>query len=207
MQGACPVSGVVRFLGCAEATMNRFDWLSLLAGSAISLGLLEPGFGATAQDKGDVVELGGLKSQVPAGWVAEQPDEPQCYKQYRLEPVGDDKEGPRLTVEFLGKGRGSSAGEYVKRWVGSFFPPEGKKMDDVAKVRELRVRGAAVTYLDVRGDYKGSPGDPSTPRQDYRLLGVYFDTPRGPYVIRLFGPADTVEFYRAGFEDWVKGFQ
>jgi hypothetical protein len=77
----------------------------------------------------------------------------------------------------------------------------------VAKVRKLKVRGAAVTYLDVRGDYKGIPGDPATPRENYRLLGVYFATPQGPYLIRLFGPADTVEFYRKGFEDWVKEFK
>jgi hypothetical protein len=187
--------------------MNRFDWLALLTGSVTGLGLLGLGFGATTQDRGDVVELGGLKSRVPADWVGEKPGEPQGTKQYRLEPVGDDKEGARLTVEFVGNGKGGTAGEYVKRWEGSFFPPEGKQMGEVAKVRELRVGGAAVTYLDVRGDYKGSPGDPTSPRQDFRLVGVYFDTPQGPYLIRLFGPAGTVEFYRAGFEDWMKGFK
>jgi hypothetical protein len=28
-----------------------------------------------------------------------------------------------------------------------------------------------------------------------------------PRRIRLFGPADTVAFYRKGFEDWVKAFK
>src|SRR5262245_45725618 len=116
MLGACPVPGGVRFLVCAEGTMNRFDWISLLAGSAISLGILEPGPGATAQDKGEVVELGGLKSRVPAGWVAVKPDQPQFVMQYRLDPINDDKEDARLTVEFLGNRKGGTAGESVKLW-------------------------------------------------------------------------------------------
>ncbi len=73
--------------------------------------------------------------------------------------------------------------------------------------RKLDVNGFAVTYVDVRGDYKGVPGDLTTPRENYRLLGVYFPTEEGPYLIRLFGPADTVEFYRIGFDHWIKAFK
>jgi hypothetical protein len=187
--------------------MSRFDWLALLAGGAIGLGALETGPGAAAQDRGEAVELGGLTSRVPAGWAGERPDDPRYHRQYRLGPVGNDKEDARLTVEPLGTGRARPAGEYVRRWQEGFLPPEGRTMGEAARVRGLRVGGAAATYLDVRGDYKGVPGDPTSPRPDYRLLGVYLETPRGPYLIRLFGPADTVEFYRQDFEGWVKGFK
>jgi hypothetical protein len=187
--------------------MNRPYWLLFPASIVICLGLLGPGFWARAQDRGDVVELGKLKSWVPADWAKEKPDGPSGYRQYRLQPVGDDKEDARLTIHFLEEGSDDSAAKQVQRWKEMFLPPEGKKLDDVAKVRELKVRGAVVTYLDVHGDYKGSPGNPATPRQNYRLLGVYFAAPQGPYLIRLFGPADTVEFYRKGFEDWVQAFK
>jgi hypothetical protein len=187
--------------------MKRPDRLLFPASVAICFGLLGPAFWARAQDTGEVIELGKLKSRVPAGWAKEKPYGPSVYKQYRLEPVGDDKEDARLTIDFLGKGNGDSAEKQVERWKAMFLPPEGKKRDGVARIRELRVGGAAVTYLDVRGDYKGIAGNPATPRQNYRLLGIYFATPQGPYLIRLFGPADTVEFYRKTFEDWVKGFK
>ncbi len=186
---------------------NYLFWLPLLAWSAISLALQGPGLWARDPNRGDVVELGSLKSRVPAEWLEEKPDEAPCYKQYRLEPVNDDKDDARVTVWFLGNGKGSTAAEYVKRWQGMFLPPEGKTMHEAAKVRRLTVNGAAVTYLDVRGDYKGIPGNDATPRQNFRLLGVYLDTPKGAYMIRLWGPADTVEFYREGFEDWVKAFK
>jgi hypothetical protein len=182
-------------------------WLPLLAWGAISLALPGPGLWARDRNRGEVVELGGLKSRVPAGWVEEKPDDPQVYKQYRLGAVGEDKEDARLTIHFLGKENGDSAEKQVENWKAMFLPPEGKKLNNVAKVRKLDVRGATVTYLDVRGDYKGIPGNPATPRQNFRLLGVYFDTPQGPYLIRLFGPADTAKFYRKGFEDWVKVFK
>jgi hypothetical protein len=187
--------------------MNRPYWSLFPASLAICLGLVGPGCLVRAQDRGEVVELGKLKSRVPADWAREKPDEPSGYKQYRLEPVGDDKDHARLTIDFLGKGSGYSAAKQVERWKGMFLPPEGKKRAGVAKVRELKVGGATVTYLDVRGDYKGIPGDPAAPRENYRLLGVYFSTPQGPYRIRVFGPADTVEFYRKGFEEWVKAFK
>ena len=85
--------------------MSRFDWLALLAGGAIGLGALETGPGAAAQDRGEAVELGGLTSRVPAGWAGERPDDPRYHRQYRLGPVGNDKEDARLTVEPLGTGR------------------------------------------------------------------------------------------------------
>ena len=177
------------------------------ASLAICLGVLGPGSWATAQERGEVVELGKLKSRVPVDWAREKPDDPSSYRQYRLEAVGDDKDDARLTIDFLGKGSGDSAEKQVERWKAMFLPPQGKKRDDMAKVRKLNVGGATVTYLDVRGDYKGIPGSPTTPRQNHRLLGVYFATPEGPYVIRLFGPAQTVEYYRQEFEDWVKAFK
>ena len=177
------------------------------ASMAFSLGLLGPGLWARAQDRGEVVELGKLKSRVPADWAAVKPDDRSGYKQYRLGPVGDDIDHASLTMDFVGKGRGDNAAEQIERWNAMFLPPAGKKLDDVARVRKLQVGGAAVTYLDIHGDYKGLPGNPATPRQNYRLLGVYFATPQGPCLIRLFGPADTVEFYRKGFEDWVEAFK
>jgi hypothetical protein len=181
-------------------------WLLLGAWSVIGFLAGEPALWARGPH-GGIVELGSLKSRVPAYWVEVSPDSARWQKQYRLEPVNDDKEPARLTVSSLGKGKGPNAVEYVMARLEMWFPPAGKTMRQAAKVRELSVRGASVTYLDVRGDYKGIPGNDTTPRQNYRLLGVYFDTPKGAYLVCLFGPADTLGFYRHEFEDFVKAFK
>jgi hypothetical protein len=59
----------------------------------------------------------------------------------------------------------------------------------VSKVQEFRVGDARLTYVEIRGDYKGIPGDNTTPLPNFALLDVYFDTAKGAYLIRLFGPA------------------
>ncbi len=187
--------------------MNRLDALVLPVSVASCLLLLGHGFLLGAQDAGEVVELGKLKSRVPTTWVQEDPYKPSYYRQYRLEPIGDDKDNACVIIEPVGKGSGESAEKQVEHWKTMFLPRNGKKLEDVVKVRKVPVSGVAVTYVDVRGDYKGIPGDFATPRENYRLLGVYFPVPEKPYLIRLFGPADTVAFYRKGFEDWVTAFK
>jgi hypothetical protein len=186
---------------------NALSWLPLVILSALPLALQCPSLWARSPSPGDVVELGDLKSRVPADWVEEEPYKARYYKQYRLEPIDDDKDYAQVTIRFLGKGNHDTAAAQVQRWKAMFFPPKGNTIREAARVRQLKINGAAATYLDVRGDYKGIPGDNASPRQNFRLLGIYLDTPKGPYTICMFGPAATVEFYRKQFEDWVKAFK
>src|SRR5436305_235995 len=86
-----------------------------------------------ANRKGTVVTLDGLKSQTPADWVEEPTTSQMRVKQFRLPAVANDKDNAELTIFFFGAGSGGSADENVKRWKSMFVPPEGKKIDDVAK--------------------------------------------------------------------------
>ena len=38
------------------------------------------------------------------------------------------------------------------------------------------------------------------------MVAIYFEG-NDPYQIRLTGPAATVEHYKKGFDEWVKGFK
>jgi hypothetical protein len=162
--------------------------------------------------RGTVVTLDGLKSQTPSDWVEEPTTSQMRIKQFRLPAVGNDKDNAELTIFFFGTGGGGSAEENVKRWKGMFVPPEGKKIDDVAKVDKMKVGDVNLTYLDVQGTYlfKDQPFNPNsstTRRPNYRMLGVVFESKNGPYFMRLVGPADTVVHYKKGFEDWLKAFK
>jgi hypothetical protein len=188
--------------------MRRYFYaMTLLAWSSIGFGLQQPGPAPVAPKMDGVVNLGGLKSRAPADWMEEKPDNPACYKQYWLEPVNDDKYPGQVTVCLVGTGKGQTAQDHVSRWKNMFLPPEGETIQQAAQVRQLNVNGAKATYLDIRGDLKGIPGDNSSPRENFRLLGVYLNTPKGPYVIRMLGPDGTVRFYRSEFEQWVKAFK
>jgi hypothetical protein len=181
------------------------NWLLLAAWGAISLALPGPALWAKDPNGGEVVEVGRLTFRVPAGWMDDTPDGALGYRMYRLEPAVDDKEDALVTVRFLGKREGGTAADFVDRWRKMFFPPQGRTMVAALEVRDLKVTGATATYLDVRGDYRGIPGNPNTPREHFRLLGVYFETPKGAYVATMLGPHDTVGFYRKEFERWLKG--
>ena len=110
--------------------------------------------------KGVVVDLDGLKSQTPTDWKEEEPSNRMRYLQFRLPKKGDDKDNAELIVF---KGLGGDAQANVKRWKDQFVPPEGKTIDEAAKVEEIKIGGHPATYLDMRGSYlfKFPPFDPN----------------------------------------------
>jgi hypothetical protein len=161
------------------------------------------------KDKGTVIELDGQRSAVPADWKQQETTSQMRYAQFRLPKKGDDKYDAEVVIF---RGLGGSAKANVDRWKGLFTPPEGKSIDDVAKVEEIKVGGHPAVYLDVQGTYlmKTRPFDPNDKgekRPDYRLLGVQVEGPKTVYHIRLVGPARTVEAYKRGFDEWLKNFK
>jgi hypothetical protein len=159
--------------------------------------------------KGVVVDLDGLKSTTPSDWKEETPSNRMRFMQFRLPKKGDDKEDAELVL-FKGLGGGSKAN--IQRWKDSFIPPEGKKIDDVAEVKEIKIGGSPAIYLDVQGTYKVklqpfNPRSKEEKKPNYRMLAIYFDGPQDVYQIKLTGPAKTVEAYKKGFDEWVKNFK
>lgn len=165
--------------------------------------------GDKEKGKGVVVDMDGLKSTTPGDWKEEAPANRMRFMQFRLPKKGSDKEDAELVI-FKGLGGGSKAN--VQRWKDSFLPPEGKKIDDVAEVKEIKIGDRPAIYLDIQGTYnvKLQPFNPrskSEKKSNYRMLAIYFDGPKDIYQIKLTGPAKTVEAYKKGFDEWVKGFK
>jgi len=155
------------------------------------------------------VEIGGLKSTPPANWKDKATTSQLQVKAFTLPGTEGGKDDATLTVYFF-QGQGGGVEENVKRWKGMFQPPAGKNIDDVAKTEELTVGGAKVTVLDVSGTYlfKARPMDTQAePRPDHRMLAVFFPTAKGPYYMRLVGPAKTVAAHEKGFLEWLKNFK
>ncbi len=193
--------------------MNRIicalAWMTGLAGILAFLG--QPPASATEQDanKGTVVELGGMKSRAPSTWVEQPPENTMRLAQFKLPKVEGDKRDGELVIF---KGIGGSAKDNINRWKQQFRPPEGKDIDQVAKVTEMKVGSAHLMYLEISGTYlfKFPPFDPNAkvqPLANYRMLGVVFDTKEAPYHIKLVGPEKTVDHFRKGFDEWLKAFK
>jgi hypothetical protein len=199
-----------------ETAMKSARWL-LLAGGVIAMGFwsVQPCAGQAeqkAKGTGTVVKLDNLESRTPADWQEEKSTNSMRLKQFRLSPIGNDKDPAEVIIFYFGEGQGGSAQENVKRWKEFFKPPEGKKIEDVANVETMKVGEVPITYLDIHGTYlsRFPPFDPKakiTPRPNYRMLGIVFESKKGPYFIRMIGPADTVTHYKKGFDEWLKGFK
>jgi len=191
---------------------NRFRYCIVLLVAGITPLLALRADEKKEAQKGVVVEIDDLKSAAPAGWKQEEVDAKFRTHHFRIPHVADDKTDADLTIFFFGTGSGGTAEANVKRWKGMFIPPEDKKIEDVAKVEEFKVGNVNVTYLDVQGTYKFKerPFDPASKeelRPDHRMLGVVFESPKGPYFFRFVGPAKTVTENKKAFEDWVKAFK
>jgi hypothetical protein len=169
---------------------------------------------ATAGDKGTTVELGKHKSTTPPGWKQQELD-PKLGKfriyQFALPKADGDKEDAELLVFYFSGGGGSNA-DNIKRWKGMFGAPKDKTIDEVTKVSEFKVGDVPVTYVEIMGTYlyKFPPFAPNakvTPKENFRFIGVVFDSQDGPYYLRLTGPARTVEQQKDAFDKWLKGFK
>src|SRR6266852_5952262 len=116
--------------------MKNARWLLLAGGVvALCLGSVDSGAGQEKQRqkaKGTLVKLDSLESRVPADWQEEPPARRERVKQFRLSPINDDKDNVEVVIYYFEGGAGSVE-DNLKRWKGSFVPPEGKKIDDVAK--------------------------------------------------------------------------
>jgi len=162
---------------------------------------------AENSDKGTIVKIAGLESRTPANWLREKPSNRLRSFQFRLPRAkGDDADGELAVLPDLpGKPE-----ENLERWKELFVPPEGKTIDDIARIEKFKVGKVAVTYLDIAGTYlqKDRPlGSKSTPKQHYRMLSVIFDTPDGAALIRVVGPERTIGGHKARFDAWLRGFR
>jgi hypothetical protein len=190
--------------------MKRKWSIAFLTCAMLTIGVV----GVKAADdkkEGEVVELDGLKSKAPAGWESHAPSNRMRAYEFTFKGK-DDKVGAEMVIFYFGPGGGGSAEENVKRWKGMMAPPEGKKIDDVAKVEKSKVGEVPVTYLDVEGTYlfKEKPFDPNAKveqKKDYRMLGIVFESPKGPYFIRVTGPAKTVAEQKKAIDEWLKNFK
>jgi hypothetical protein len=185
----------------------RIAWyLTLLAFGALAAGA---GTLAAQDKKGDVVGLDGMKAPVPGEWKAEKPANLMRHIQFRLPKFGDDKDDAELVVF---KSLSGTPEQNIKRWKDMFQPPEGKGIEDVAKVTEIKIGTAKAPYLDVSGTYKfkAAPFDPKSKvelKPGFRMLAIQYDGKDDTYHLRLVGPAKTVDHFKKGFDDWLTGLK
>jgi ketosteroid isomerase-like protein len=151
------------------------------------------------------VEFAGLRGTVPKVWNEDRILKKESYKRYQLDAIGDIKYYAHVNLCRVDKDKGGFAADAQKHWQAMFVPPQGTTTPPVSKVQKFKVGNLQFTSVDITGTFKGFADDPDSAYIDFRLIGVYVQTPDGTWYATLIGPSATVEFYRTGFEDWLKG--
>jgi hypothetical protein len=155
------------------------------------------------------VMFGKLSAEVPKDWKAEKPANRLRSHQFEL-PSGEA--GLADAELYVMPQSNPDPDKSFPRWKASFVPPDGKTLDDAAKVSKFEVHGATVHLLDVSGTwkYRERPFDPRSKeerRPEYRAVWAVVVTGDEATHLRLSGPQAVVEKHYPAFEKWLKSIK
>jgi len=129
--------------------------------------------------------------------------------EYTLPRAEGDPEDAVLIVYYFGT-TGGSVQANIDRWLGQLTQPDGRPTKEIATTRSRRINGLAVTDFDASGTYVAevSPGSQEHHNKPgFRLRAVIVETARGPYFIRVLGPASTIAKWDTTMEAFLQGLE
>ena len=152
-----------------------------------------------------VIYVAGLTFYAPAEWKAVSTSSSMRVAQFAVpRAAGDTAEG-ELVVYYFG-GAGGSVEANIERWLGQMQQPDGKPSTVVAKRESRTINNLKVTLVDVGGTYVAEMTPGSAERHNspnFRLRAAVIETPKGPYFIKLTGPAKTIAASDKTFERFL----
>jgi hypothetical protein len=112
-----------------------------------------------------------------------------------------------LVLYFFG-GSAGSVDANIERWLGQMQQPDGRPTTQVATRETRTINGLKVSLLDVSGTYVAevTPGAAEKHNSTgFRMRAAVVETPRGPYYLKLVGPADTVASWNTSVDEFLSG--
>jgi hypothetical protein len=137
---------------------------------------------------------GTLTFTPPAAWRARPAASAMRVAEFAVPRAPGDPEDAEVIVYYFG-GSGGSADANIDRWIGQVQQPDGSSSRDKARRQSTTLNGLKATMVDVSGTYVAEMRPGSTDRYhkpDFRVRAAVVETPRGPYYVKLTGPAKTV---------------
>ena len=160
-------------------------------------------------DKSQEVSLsqGRLKLTAPMGWEKVKPRNNIVEYEFAVPATDDDTIKGRVTV----MGAGGEVQANVRRWMGQFIQPDGVGTNLRTTVKEKKIAGQEVHFVDITGTYRDQPRGPlgdTTLRENFRMLGAIIVTEkRGRYFAKVYGPRKTIAANEEAFQSFVESLQ
>jgi hypothetical protein len=143
----------------------------------------------------------GLAFTAPAAWHSRPAASAMRVAEFVVPRAAGDSEDAEVIIYFFG-GSGGSADANVERWIGQMQQPDGSATKDKARRESQTVNGLKLTLVDVSGTFVAEVRPGATEhfnKPGFRLRAAVVETPRGPYYIKMTGPAKTVAAADADF--------
>ncbi len=145
-------------------------------------------------------QAGALTFTRPAGWTDRAPASSMRVAEFVVPRASGDAEDGELIVYYFG-GTGGTVEANLQRWTTQF-------QSTAAPVRTTAtVNGLQLTNLDVSGTYVAEVRPGAAERHNkpgFRMRATVVETPKGPYFIKLTGPAATIAGAGAAFEQFLE---
>lgn len=138
---------------------------------------------------------GQLVFTAPPAWHTRPAASSMRVAEFVIPRTAGDPEDAELIVYYFGAQGGGGAQANIDRWVGQMQRPGGASAKDDARTESRTINGLKLTSVDVSGTYVAEVRPGASERfnkPDFRLLAAVVETAKGPYYIKLTGPARTV---------------
>ncbi len=141
-------------------------------------------------------QIGAFTFNRPNGWKWIQPT--STMRKAQLEIPGTNQEKADITFFHFGPGQGGGIQANVNRWFGQF-------QGGPTSQREATEGRTRIYYVQATGTFQsGMPGGPTTPLENYALLGaILADEQSGDVFVKMTGPKPTVESASTLFQEMI----
>ena len=148
-------------------------------------------------------QAGALTFTRPAAWTDRAPASSMRVAEFVVPKAAGDSEDGELIVYYFG-GTGGTVEANLQRWTTQF-------QSTAAPVRTTAtVNGLQLTNLDVSGTYVAEVRPGETERHNksgFRMRATVVETPKGPYYVKMTGPAKTVAAAEPDFAAFLRSLK
>ena len=142
-------------------------------------------------------QVGNFNFDRPSGWKWVVPS--SVMRKAQLSVHGEDGGTADVTFFHFGPGQGGGVQANVDRWFAQFGNSNTSQSEE-------KVDATRVVHVQARGTFQsGMPGGPTTPLENYALLGAILgDDQNGDVFVKMTGPAAVVESAKPLFSEMVR---
>jgi hypothetical protein len=142
-------------------------------------------------------KVGGFNFDRPSGWKWVVPS--SAMRKAQLSVSSPEGGAADVTFFHFGPGQGGGVQANVDRWFAQFGNSKTSQSEE-------KVDATRVVHVQARGTFQsGMPGGPTTPLENYALLGAILgDDQNGDVFVKMTGPAAVVESAEPLFSEMVR---